>query len=76
MSTETLTTAVCDRCGNTHAGGVPRDMRGWGHAKFYTYEKLSGIYPHNESGDVCPKCIANLQQWWDAPKNFAAKELS
>jgi hypothetical protein len=71
MSSETVTTAICDRCGHTEAGGKPSDLRGWGSVSFHSYEVFCGVYPHDESGDLCPKCMSDLQVWWDAPKSTA-----
>lgn len=66
MSTKTVVTTICDRCGCEDVAGINRGP--WGSVVF----RIGQREFNTSSGDVCSDCIKDLMKWWRAPKNIAA----
>ena len=76
MATQTITYAICDRCGSTREGKVGIDLNG-GYVSFgpvngandeHVGVRAGGrVTANTQHADICEDCRESLLKWWRLP---------
>ena len=72
MSTETITRAICDRCGHAEEGCNPDRNQQWGTVSFSSNSSYGGLRLYEGQGDLCRDCLKELSLCWNAPQTAVA----